>query len=86
MPETENSAIVENAAAPGRDRQCMSLGNELGSGRTICGNKAKAVHRFRETANRSNYLFWRNPGRKTVSHFSWNCSKAGLNPLRRDML
>ncbi|RUZ88757.1 hypothetical protein EN942_05075 [Mesorhizobium sp. M7A.F.Ca.CA.001.14.1.1] len=34
----------------------------------------RAVHRFTETANRSNSLSWRNSGRKTVSHFSWNCS------------
>ncbi|RWA79417.1 MAG: hypothetical protein EOQ30_25525 [Mesorhizobium sp.] len=35
---------------------------------------ARAVHRFTETPNCSNYLFLRNSGRKTVTHFSWNCS------------
>ncbi|RWA68814.1 MAG: hypothetical protein EOQ30_21370 [Mesorhizobium sp.] len=34
----------------------------------------RAVHRFTETPNCSNYLFLRNSGRKTVAHFSWNCS------------
>ncbi|RVD71240.1 MAG: hypothetical protein E5V62_19935 [Mesorhizobium sp.] len=29
-----------------------------------------------ESPNRSNYLFLRNSGRKTVTHFSWNCPKA----------
>ncbi|WP_412033477.1 esterase-like activity of phytase family protein [Mesorhizobium sp. CO1-1-8] len=28
--------------------------------------------------NRSNSLFWRNSGRKTVSHFSWNCFQQTL--------
>ncbi|RWP85751.1 MAG: hypothetical protein EOR12_24350 [Mesorhizobium sp.] len=36
---------------------------------------SRAVHRFTETATRSNSLFLRNSGRKSVSHFSWNCSK-----------
>ncbi|TIS48042.1 MAG: hypothetical protein E5W96_20260 [Mesorhizobium sp.] len=35
----------------------------------------RAVHRFTETLNCSNYLFLRHSGRKTVTHFSWNCSK-----------
>ncbi|TIQ38457.1 MAG: hypothetical protein E5X48_00825 [Mesorhizobium sp.] len=35
---------------------------------------ARAVQRFTESPNRSKYLFLRNSGRKTVTHFSWNCS------------
>ncbi|RVC33081.1 hypothetical protein EN781_33650, partial [Mesorhizobium sp. M4A.F.Ca.ET.090.04.2.1] len=27
-----------------------------------------------ESPNRSNYLLLRNSGRKTATHFSWNCS------------
>ncbi|TPN89769.1 lasso peptide biosynthesis B2 protein [Mesorhizobium sp. CU2] len=30
-----------------------------------------------ETANRPISLFWRNSGRKTASHFSWNFSRLG---------
>ncbi|AZO76034.1 MAG: hypothetical protein E5V92_12365 [Mesorhizobium sp.] len=47
----------------------------------MCGSVARArvsntrtVHRFTETLNCSNYLFLRNSRRKTVTHFSWNCS------------
>ncbi|PTE11100.1 hypothetical protein C9427_07740 [Mesorhizobium helmanticense] len=44
----------------------------------------RAVHRFTETPNRSVSLFLRNSERKTVSHFSWNCSKrAGSLDLPR---
>ncbi|TIQ47453.1 MAG: hypothetical protein E5X46_23170 [Mesorhizobium sp.] len=32
---------------------------------------------FDEKQTRSNSLFLRNPGRKTATHFSWNCSKPG---------
>ncbi|TIU44104.1 MAG: hypothetical protein E5W30_20365, partial [Mesorhizobium sp.] len=35
---------------------------------------ARAVQRFKESRNRSNFLFLRDSGRKTVTHFSWNCS------------
>ncbi|RUV32494.1 hypothetical protein EOB49_33140, partial [Mesorhizobium sp. M7A.F.Ca.MR.148.00.0.0] len=35
----------------------------------------RAVHRFTETVTRSNSLFLGNSGRKTVSQFSWNCSR-----------
>ncbi|RWE00459.1 MAG: hypothetical protein EOS40_15330 [Mesorhizobium sp.] len=53
---------------------------------------ARAVHRFTETPNCSNYAFLRNSGRKTVSHFSWNCSSTsyfarigcGMAPRRRE--
>ncbi|RUW35601.1 MAG: hypothetical protein EOS38_07770 [Mesorhizobium sp.] len=34
----------------------------------------RAVQLFTETPNCSKYLFLRNSGRKTVTHFSWNCS------------
>jgi len=34
----------------------------------------RAVQLFTEAQNRSNFLFLRNSGRKTASHFSWNCS------------
>ncbi|TIQ52394.1 MAG: hypothetical protein E5X46_00455 [Mesorhizobium sp.] len=37
---------------------------------------ARAVHRFTEAQNRSSSLFFSNSGRKTGSHFSWNCSKS----------
>ncbi|TJW87757.1 MAG: hypothetical protein E5V92_08260 [Mesorhizobium sp.] len=37
----------------------------------------RAFQRFIESPNRSKYLFLRNSGRKTGTHFSWNCSKAG---------
>ncbi|RJG45508.1 hypothetical protein D3Y55_15430 [Mesorhizobium sp. DCY119] len=36
--------------------------------------KARAVQLLVETPNRSKYLFLRNPGRKTATQFSWNCS------------
>ncbi|TGV56931.1 hypothetical protein EN792_076005, partial [Mesorhizobium sp. M00.F.Ca.ET.149.01.1.1] len=36
----------------------------------------RAFQRFIESPNRSKYLFLRNSGRKTVTHFSWNCSIA----------
>src|SRR5882762_6999547 len=39
-------------------------------------HRTRAVHRFTETPNRSISLFLRNSGRKTVSHFSWNCSRS----------
>ena len=42
---------------------------------------ARAFHRFTETANRSMSLFLRNSGRKTASHFSWNCSRPLANEL-----
>ncbi|RWA74278.1 MAG: hypothetical protein EOQ30_03925 [Mesorhizobium sp.] len=32
------------------------------------------VHRFTETPDRFISLFLRSSGRKTASHFSWNCS------------
>lgn len=35
----------------------------------------RAFHSFMETANRSISLSLRNSERKTVSHFSWNCSR-----------
>ncbi|TGP18128.1 hypothetical protein EN827_30045 [Mesorhizobium sp. M1D.F.Ca.ET.184.01.1.1] len=35
----------------------------------------RAFHRFIESPNRSKYLFLRNSERKTVTHFSWNCSR-----------
>ncbi|TAV72702.1 hypothetical protein ELI02_05050 [Rhizobium leguminosarum] len=35
---------------------------------------SRAVQLFTETQNRSNFLFLSNSGRKTASHFSWNCS------------
>ncbi|TGP52827.1 hypothetical protein EN873_16365 [bacterium M00.F.Ca.ET.230.01.1.1] len=37
-------------------------------------NFARAVQRFTESPNRSKCFFLRNSGRKTVTHFSWNCS------------
>ncbi|TJW82749.1 MAG: hypothetical protein E5V92_21260 [Mesorhizobium sp.] len=35
---------------------------------------ARAFQRFIESPNRSKYLFLRNSERKTVTHFSWNCT------------
>ncbi|RUU56070.1 hypothetical protein EOD04_30095 [Mesorhizobium sp. M2C.T.Ca.TU.009.01.2.1] len=35
----------------------------------------RAVQRFTESPNRSNSLVLRNSGRKTATHFSWNCSR-----------
>jgi hypothetical protein len=48
-------------------------------GLQLCHRRARflwprAVQRFMESPNRSNSLFLRNSGRKTVTHFSWNCS------------
>ncbi|TGU88731.1 hypothetical protein EN794_047340 [Mesorhizobium sp. M00.F.Ca.ET.151.01.1.1] len=37
---------------------------------------SRAVPHFTESPNGSNSLFLRNSERKTVSHFSWNCSNA----------
>ncbi|TIV71922.1 MAG: hypothetical protein E5V89_07795 [Mesorhizobium sp.] len=37
-------------------------------------NRSRAFQRFIESPNRSKYLFLRNSERKTVTHFSWNCS------------
>ncbi|NKK43851.1 hypothetical protein GFL28_17730 [Rhizobium leguminosarum bv. viciae] len=50
------------------------------SSRTHPGNGRKyagAVQLLIEAQNRSNFLFLRNSGRKTASHFSWSCSGAG---------
>jgi hypothetical protein len=44
-----------------------------GDGRKDAG----AVQLLIEAQNRSNFLFLRNSGRKTASHFSWSCSGAG---------
>ncbi|RUU06930.1 lasso peptide biosynthesis B2 protein [Mesorhizobium sp. USDA-HM6] len=38
-------------------------------------NWSRAVQRFTESLTRSKYLFLRNSGRKTATHFSWNCSR-----------
>ncbi|TGP23442.1 hypothetical protein EN827_12910 [Mesorhizobium sp. M1D.F.Ca.ET.184.01.1.1] len=40
------------------------------------GRSARAFQRFIESPNRPKYLFLRNSRRKTVTHFSWNCSNA----------
>ncbi|TAX44242.1 hypothetical protein ELH99_32885 (plasmid) [Rhizobium leguminosarum] len=51
---------------PGRARaNLLAIGTLL---------KPRAVQLFTEAQNRSNFLFLRNSGRKTASHFSWNCS------------
>jgi hypothetical protein len=41
----------------------------------------RAVQPLTESVSRSNSLFLRNSGRKTGSHFSWNCSNAGPEGL-----
>src|SRR6185437_8574918 len=38
------------------------------------GFRPRADQRFAESSIRSKFLFGRNCGRKTASHFSWNCS------------
>ncbi len=54
-------------AKPGRARaNLLAIGTLL---------KPRAVQLFMEAQNRSNFLFLRNSGRKTASHFSWNCSR-----------
>ena len=40
---------------------------------------SRAVHHFIESLSCSSYLFLRNFGRKTVTQFSWNCSRAEPN-------
>ncbi|RWA71994.1 MAG: hypothetical protein E5X49_08575 [Mesorhizobium sp.] len=40
----------------------------------------RAVQPFTESPNRSKYLFLRNSGRKTVTHFSWNCFSPSCRP------
>ncbi|TBE94395.1 hypothetical protein ELG97_21960 [Rhizobium leguminosarum] len=42
----------------------------------MTGISAKAVQLLTEAQDRSSLLFLRNSGRKTASHFSWNCSEA----------
>src|SRR5690606_5817712 len=53
-----------------------------------CCPRSRSFHRFTETAKRSISLFLRNSGRKTASHFSWNCSicpaaRASASPTSR---
>ncbi|NKK95186.1 hypothetical protein ELG97_03575 [Rhizobium leguminosarum] len=40
----------------------------------------RAVQLFIEAQSRSNFLFLSNSGRKTASHFSWNCSSVSAAP------
>ncbi|AZO52505.1 MAG: hypothetical protein EOS78_24170 [Mesorhizobium sp.] len=54
----------------------------VGTWPCLCRDGAsRAVQRLIESPTRSNSLFSRNSGRKTVTHFSWNCSK-GRVPAR----
>ncbi|NKJ96792.1 hypothetical protein GFM14_35690 [Rhizobium leguminosarum bv. viciae] len=54
-------------------RVMYSSRSHPGNGRKDAG----AVQLLIEAQNRSNFLFLRNSGRKTASHFSWSCSGAG---------
>ncbi|TIW42944.1 MAG: hypothetical protein E5V61_21885, partial [Mesorhizobium sp.] len=53
------------------------------AGSRFSGSCPRAVQRFLESPNRSKYLFLRNSGRKTVTHFSWNCSSVSARPWCR---
>ncbi|TJX64409.1 MAG: hypothetical protein E5W21_11125 [Mesorhizobium sp.] len=55
-------------------RRCPNTWRPAATRRTGDAPAAKAVQRLIESPTRSNSLFSRNSGRKTVTHFSWNCS------------
>ncbi|TGQ54849.1 hypothetical protein EN836_08705 [Mesorhizobium sp. M1C.F.Ca.ET.193.01.1.1] len=43
---------------------------------------SRAVQPLTESPKRSKYLFLRNSGRKTVTHFSWNCFRLSAAVIR----
>ncbi|RWA68123.1 MAG: hypothetical protein E5X49_16635 [Mesorhizobium sp.] len=71
MREIGTGRFVSSAGAT------ISLGwpayNEIVKGKSR--GDARSFQRFIESPNRSNYLFFVHSGRKTVTHFSWNCSR-----------